>query len=76
MKAYLFWYKSNELEHTEYIYVIAYTLKQALYFWRNYVKNVLGNVYDYEQLPVDIIREEDFVKKHNVGDILGEYAII
>lgn len=76
MKAFLFWYKADELAPTEYMYVIAYTFKQAKYFWFNYLKHTLGYAYDYDLNPVDIIDQKDFVKQHNVGDILGELAII
>lgn len=75
-RAYLFWYKSDEYATTEYIYVIAITPKQARYFWFKYIREDLGAVYDYTNAPVGDITEEDFETNHNVGDILGQYAVI
>lgn len=73
MKAFLFWYKSSTYAPTEYIYIIAYTLRQAQYFYR---KAGYTRMYDYDTLPVDCIQEYDFVEPHRVGDILGQYATI
>lgn len=75
-KSYLFWYKAEQTAPTEYLYVIAFTLKQAKYFWFNYLKNTLGYAWDYDLNPVDIIEEKDFVKQHDAGEILGQYAVI
>ena len=76
MKAYLFWYKFDIDSTTEYVQIIAYTYKQACFFWWRYVKNVLGHVYDYDLSPCNVIDERDFMHVHNVGDILGQYAIL
>lgn len=73
MHAFLFWYKSSEDAPTEYIYVIAVTLKQAQYF---YIRRGYTSMFDYSTTPVDDIDEEDFLKPHHVGDILGQYATI
>lgn len=75
-KAYLFWYKQECESITEYVYVIATSLKQAKYFWFNYLKNVIGYCEDYDLRPVDLIYENQFMKQHQVGDILGQYAVI
>lgn len=76
MKAYLFWYKTDPMASTEYMYVIAVSCKQAMYFWHNYLKNTLGYAYDYTREPCDAIEGEDFVRRHEVGDILGQNAVI
>lgn len=76
MKAYLFWYISTERATTEYVYVIAVTYKQAKYFWFNYLKYKLGYVYDYDLEPCNEIELKDFVRRHAIGDILGQNAII
>lgn len=75
-KAFLFWYKMDVEAITEYVYVIATSIKQAKYFWFKYLREDLGAVYDYDAMPVDIINQKDFVKPHKVGEILGECAII
>lgn len=76
MKAYLFWYLSDKMTSTEYVYVIAKSYKQAKYFWYNFVKYTLGYVYDYDLEPCDEIDAKDFLKSHDIGDILGQNAII
>lgn len=73
MKAYLFWYKSDERAPTEYIYIIAYTMKQARFF---YIRQGYTRMYDYDAKPIDTIDEINFIKQHKVGDILGQYAVI
>lgn len=75
-KAYLFWYKQECDSITEYVYVIATSLRQAKFFWHNYLKYVIGYCEDYDIRPVNMICENQFVKQHQVGDILGENAII
>ena len=76
MKAFLFWFQYNEDDPASYVYIIAYTLKQARYFWFNYLKYTIGHVSDYNLNPCDVINEYDFMRNHKVGDILGENAII
>lgn len=76
MKAYLFWYKSDQLAPTEYIYIIALSLKQARFLWGRYLRSNIGECYDYDFNPVDLINECDFARPHKVGDILGQNAII
>lgn len=73
MSAYLFWYKCGPNATTEYIYIIAYTLKQARYifFTQGYTR-----MYDFSTSPVDIIPQERFLKDHKAGTILGQYAVI
>ena len=73
MKAYLFWYKSDEYAKTEYIYIIAVSEKQANFL---FYKNGYKNMYDYSNGPIDIIGSCYFRARHNVGDILGQNAII
>ena len=73
MKAFLFWYKSDEYAKTEYVYIIAVSEKQANYLF--YV-NGYKNMYDYSNGPIDIIDAYHFRARHNVGDILGQNAII
>lgn len=73
MKAYLFWYKSDEYAPIEYIYIIAVSVKQARYF---FIKNGYMNMYDASLKPVDYIDKLDFLKPHKIGDILGQYAVI
>ena len=76
MKAYLFWYKSTENAPTEYVYIIAVSVKQAKYFWFNYMKYIVGRVYDYDLEPCNEIDKSQFVRRHEVGDILGQKAVI
>ena len=73
MKAFLFWYKSDEYAKTEYIYIIAVSEKQANFI---FYKNGYKNMYDYSNGPIDIIDAYYFRARHNVGDILGKDAII
>ena len=73
MKAYLFWYKSDEYAPTEYIYIIAVSAKQAQWYW---VHHGYTRMYDYCFNPIDEIDAKDFVKQHKVGDMLGQYATI
>lgn len=76
LHAYLFWYKTDEYATTEYVYVVAYSYKQARHFWFNYLKYTLGWACDYQLTPCDVIDGNDFMKQHKAGDILGQYAII
>ena len=76
MKAYLFWYISAQGAITEYVYVIAVSYKQAKYYWFNYLKYTLGYAYDYDLEPCNEVEAKDFVRRHNVGDILGQNAVI
>lgn len=71
-KAYLYWYKSSETSYTQYIYIIAYSNKQAFYYFN---KNNYTTMYDYG-CAYEVIEEFKFNKRHNVGDILGANAII
>lgn len=73
MKAYVYWYKSEEMAKTEYIYIIAVSLKQAEYIFysKGYKK-----MFDYSNGPIDIIEACYFSKRHQVGDILGQNAIL
>lgn len=73
MKAYMFWYICGPNATTEYIYIIAYSLKQARYI---FFTNGYTHMYDYATSPVDVIDETDFVRKHKAGTILGQNAII
>ena len=71
--AYLFWYKSDEYAPTEYIYIVAFSVKQARYF---YIKNGYTYMYDYSCTPVDEISADNWTARHEIGDILGQYARI
>ena len=73
MKAYLYWYKFSEYDRTEYLYIIAVSEKQANYL---FYANGYKNMYDYSKGPIDIIDACHFRARHNVGDILGQNAII
>ena len=73
MKAYLYWYKCDEYAKTEYIYIIAVSVKQANYiFYSQGYKNMT----DYSNGPIDIISAYYFRNHHKVGDILGQNAIL
>lgn len=76
MKAYVFWYLSSPNAKTEYVYVIAVSYRQAKYFWLNYLKYSLGYAFDYDLDPCNEIDKSHFSKHHDVGDILGQYAIL
>lgn len=69
-QAYLFWYKSEDLAPTEYIYIVAVSEKQARYF---YVKEGYTRMYDYEVQSVDVL---PLTKDYEVGTILGQYATL
>lgn len=73
MKAYLFWYKSSDNAPTEYIYIIALSYKQAQFY---YDKKGYTRMYDYDVMPIDELEEKDFMQKHNIGDVLGQYAVL
>ena len=68
--AYMFWYICNENGPTEYIYIIAFSEKQACYF---FINNGYTRMYDYSLQPVRIIRTN---KRHDVGDMLGQDAVV
>ena len=74
-KAYLFWYifdyKSTK---TEYIWVIAVSHKQALYFFNEYIHKNLGRVYDRADEACN--EKSKFLRRHEIGEVLGEFAII
>ena len=72
-KAYLFWYKIDAYAPTEYVYIVALSVKQAQFYW---VHQGYTHMYDYCFNPIDYIEETDFLKPHNVGDTLGQYATI
>ena len=74
-KAYLFWYifgyKSSK---TEYVWVIAVSHKQALYFFNEYIHKNLGRVYDKADEACN--EKSKFLRNHEIGEVLGEFAII
>ena len=72
-KAYLFWYKSSEYAKTEYFYIIAFSVKQACLF---YVRQGYTRMYDYDTTPCDAIPAQNWKARHEIGEILGQYAII
>ena len=69
-QAYMFWYICNENGPTEYVYIIAFTEKQARYF---FVKNGYTKMYDYSLFPV---RVRATSKLHCLGEMLGQDAIL
>ena len=73
MKAFQFWYKFDENTPTEYIYIIAVSLKQAQYFYKR-----LGytRMFDYSLVPTRVIDKSAFNFIHAIGDVLGQDAII
>lgn len=71
--AYLFWYKSSEYATTEYIYIVAFSVKQARLF---YIKQGYTRMYDYSLSPVDTISADNWTTNHEIGEILGQYARI
>lgn len=71
--AYLFWYKSSQDATTEYIYVIAFSSKQATYL---FAKHGFTHMYDFSVGPIDEIYAKHWQAKHRIGDILGQYTII
>lgn len=76
-KAYLFWYVFDYLStKTEYVWVIAVSHKQALYFFKEYMHQNVGRVYDKADEACNEINEIDFLQNHKVGEILGQFAVI
>ena len=76
-KAYLFWYVFDYLStKTEYIWVIAVSHKQALYFFNQYMRDNVGRVYDKASEACNEIDEADFLHNHEIGETLGEFAVI
>lgn len=73
MKAYLYWYKSDDYAPTEYIYIIAKSIRQANYIF--YSKGY-KNMADYSNMPIDVIDACYFRATHHIGDILGQYAVL
>ena len=72
-KAYLLWYKVDANATTEYIYIIAFSVKQAILFFD---KQGYSKMYDYDKNPIDCIPSNNWLAKHEIGDILGQYATI
>lgn len=68
---YIFDYKSTK---TEYIWVIAVSHKQALYFFNEYIHKNLGRVYDRADEACN--EKSKFLRCHEIGEVLGEFAII
>ena len=69
-KAYMFWYICNENGPTEYVYIIAFTEKQARYY---FVHHGYTHMYDYSLNPVRVIKPK---RHHELGDMLGQDAVI
>ena len=69
-QAYMFWYICNENGPTEYVYIIAFTEKQARYF---FIKNGYSKMFDYSLNPVRVINPK---RRHELGDMLGQDAIV
>ena len=74
-KAYLFWYiYGYKSTNTEYIWIIALSHKQALYFFNEYIHKNLGLVYDRADEACN--EKSKFLRNHEIGEVLGEFAII
>ena len=71
--AYLFWYKSSETARTEYIYIVAWTVKQARFY---FFDRGFNKYYDYASWPVDEIPQSEWEIDHKPGTVLGDNAII
>ena len=71
--AFQFWYKSSEDAQTEYIYIIAFTYKQARYLFD---KAGYKRMYDFSYYCSDTIPACYWLAKHEIGDILGQNAVI
>lgn len=72
MKAFLFWYQNGANSACEYVYIIAYTEKQAKYFWFNLVKkNGYDRMSDYAKYSVCELDTFYFTRTHKVGEALG-----
>lgn len=71
--AYQFWYKSSADAPTEYIYIIAFSYKQAraIFYHAGYHK-----MYDFSYYCSDTIPACYWLAKHEIGDILGQNAVI
>ena len=76
MKAFVYWYTLAPNDRTIYLHVIAYTEKQAWFYFSRYLYEVVGHWYDYDKKPAYIIEQYNFIRHHACGDILGENAII
>lgn len=74
MIAYQFYYKLNANSKTQYMYVIAYTLKQAWYLFYQAIGDK-KKYYSIGRGSYDI-NETYFKKHHVVGSIYGGDAII
>ena len=72
-QAYQFWYKSSQDAPTEYIYIIAFTYKQAVYLFH---KAGYNRMYDYSNYCCDTIPCAYWLNKHDIGDILGQNAVV
>lgn len=70
-KAFLFWYKTFNNSPTTYIWVIAKSAKQAVFFLR---QNGFTNFADYSLQPCEV--KTTLRLKHRLGAILGDKAII
>ena len=71
--AFQFWYKSSEDAPTEYIYIIAFSYKQARYY---FIKAGYTRMHDFSFYCSDTIPFKYWLAKHEVGDILGQNAVI
>lgn len=73
--AYKFYYKAPySRARTEYVYVIATLEESAIVYFKQ--SGLFDYDYDYAEKPIGMISGELFRKNHEIGDILGECAII
>jgi len=74
MTAYQFFYKLNANSKTQYMYIIATTLKQAWWLFYNNLGHV-KNYYAYGRGSYDLPQAK-WYNQHKVGQIYGSDAII
>ena len=72
MGAYLFWYKLDIDLPTEYVYVIATSQAQAWF----YFKETGHTRYKDYGGPVGYVNKNAFIRKHEIGDVLGSNAVL
>lgn len=72
LKAYQFWYKSSDTATTEYIYIVAFSRKQACMYFSKYGYTLM---YDFDYYPIDELELSGLVK-YACGRVLGQYAVL
>lgn len=72
LNCYLCWYKSNFDSKTEYVYIFAYTAKQAMYYFNNAFALMADSCESADLYKT----EDDFILKHKAGEIWGANTAI